>query len=203
MPKDAVVEFVGRFGRSLASRSGDPGPWRFSVVRDYSANAYSIGDGYIYITEGALLLADGDSELAAMLAHEMGHQQEGHFCTRHTPKGWLDRLFGWMLPGYGDSDSATQTTATKGSLRQGWDPAKEREANAQARKVLAAARYDPAAVDRVAWKLENRLHEGSSPDSARRTFDPAQGGTSSASGIPRNGDSELQRIQKLLREQRP
>lgn len=200
-PNDEVVRYVRYFAQNLAAHGGNKAPWHLDVVRDYSANAYSIGSGFIYITEGSLVLADGESELAAMLAHEMGHDQLGHFCVRNPRKGWLDGLFGWMLP-----DSPRENVvpgASKGSLSQGWDPEKEREANAWARRLLASAGYDPGAVDRVAWKIENRLHEGSSPGSAVRPFDPAQGRAKSPPGFPRNGDSDLLRIQKLLSDQRP
>ena len=54
--------------------------WRFLIVRDLSVNAYSIGNGKVYITDGTFNFVKTEAELAAILAHEIAHQLIGHFC---------------------------------------------------------------------------------------------------------------------------
>jgi predicted Zn-dependent protease len=132
---DAVADFVREFGWRLAERAriADEAPWRFYVVRDRSVNAFSIGDGRIYVTEGAILASASDAEFAGVIAHEMGHQVAGHFCPQSQGRG--DSAAGHRPQG-----AATQL----GSLRQGMDPAKEREADAAAIRILRDAGFDPA-----------------------------------------------------------
>ncbi len=54
--------------------------WQIIIVRDLSVNAYSIGNGVIYITDGTLNFVDTESELISIVAHEMAHQLLDHFC---------------------------------------------------------------------------------------------------------------------------
>ncbi|HYE37312.1 M48 family metalloprotease [Methylocaldum sp.] len=73
------IQFLGeRLGRT--SPSGRSIPWRFSVLRDHSPYAFAIGSGFVYVADGAFTFARNESELAAILAHEIGHQLAAHFC---------------------------------------------------------------------------------------------------------------------------
>ncbi len=146
---DPVVQYIRGFGRRLADRAGigRTASWRFEVVRDYSVNAFAIGDGLIYLTEGAILVATDEAELAAILAHEMGHQVAGHFCTGPTPiderKSWWEILLSPAKPPL--PQASARRDANFGSLRRGIDPAKEREADRLTADILRAAGYDPMA----------------------------------------------------------
>jgi predicted Zn-dependent protease len=137
---DGVTNYVRAFGRHLAEQAGvtDKASWRFAVVRDRSVNAFSIGDGRIYVTEGAILAANDQDEFAGVIAHEMGHQLAGHFCPQAQP-------YGSPSSGHGSAGASAQL----GSLRQGMDPAKEREADELSVRILVDAGYDPGARSRV------------------------------------------------------
>lgn len=128
---DYVVDYVRSLGNSLAQRAGiaHKARWRFLVVRDRSANGFSIGDGIIFITEGAILAAKDEVDLAGLIAHEMGHELAGHFCP-----GASDQSGG---------DTPGGSVFGIGSLRQGMDPAKEREADRIAAWILAKAGLAP------------------------------------------------------------
>lgn len=56
------------------------GKWIIQLVRNLSINAYSIGNGKIYLTEGTFKFTNNEAEIAAIIAHEMAHQLLGHFC---------------------------------------------------------------------------------------------------------------------------
>ncbi|MGR9014470.1 MAG: M48 family metallopeptidase, partial [Gammaproteobacteria bacterium] len=79
---DTLSRYVQKLGVRLAYFSvyGRNIPWRFSVVRNLAPNAFSIGGGYVFITDGAVNFVQNESELAAILAHELGHELAGHFC---------------------------------------------------------------------------------------------------------------------------
>ena len=193
---DPVVQYIRGFGRRLAERAGigRAASWRFEVVRDYSVNAFSIGDGLIYLTEGAILIAADEPELAAILAHEMGHQLAGHFCTGPIPieerKPWWEILLSPAEPAL--SGASARRDANFGSLRRGIDPAKEREADRLAADILRAADYDPmarSAATGMTSRHLNRLAKTTSPPDRQRRSHPPQ------------RSPELRRIQGLLRKE--
>lgn len=146
--QDPVSAYVQALGDRLAGSSPEARPWswRFAVLRDYSVNAFAIGGGYIYVTEGALQFSRNESELASILAHEMGHQLAGHFC-RPQPGFWdsLLGLFDWR------TDEVRRIRI--GSLTQVLDPAKENEADSLAIRLLLTAGYDPHALFNLARRL--------------------------------------------------
>ncbi len=62
------------------------GKWIIQLVRSLSINAYSIGNGKIYLTEGTVNFTNNEAEIAAIIAHEMAHQLLGHFCQNDANK---------------------------------------------------------------------------------------------------------------------
>jgi beta-barrel assembly-enhancing protease len=139
-PLDAAVK---RLADDLAARSGESRSrrWRTHVVRDRNLNAFSIGDGHIFITEGMLGFVRNEGELAALLAHEFGHHLAGHFCSSRR-RGL-----------FGNKQDDAQARKQVGSLTALVDPEREREADLHAVRILDSAGYDP----RVAIELALRM----------------------------------------------
>jgi beta-barrel assembly-enhancing protease len=74
-----VTGYVEQLGRRVAQSSERSGlEYRFFVVDDPSVNAFSIPGGYIYVNTGLLRLVGTEDELAAVLAHEIGHVVARH-----------------------------------------------------------------------------------------------------------------------------
>lgn len=48
-------------------------PWRFGVLDEDTVNAFAAPGGYIFISKGLFMLFRNESELAGVLAHEIGH----------------------------------------------------------------------------------------------------------------------------------
>lgn len=146
---DAVSQYVQKLGVRLAHFSvyGRNSPWRFSVVRNLAPNAFSIGGGYVFITDGAVNFVQNESELAAILAHELGHELAGHFCGA-SASGESGGLF--------DIFSAPKIDERQfgiGSLTLAIDPVKEQQADQIAISILQAGGYDPRAMLNVARRL--------------------------------------------------
>ncbi len=108
---DAVSAYLQSLGQRLAPSQSVldigryvtydwPEHWLFRAVRDKSANAFSIGNGRTYVTDGVILAAENEAQVAAILAHEMGHQLAAHFC--------------------GDSDEAMRPAAWSVPWRKPW-----------------------------------------------------------------------------------
>jgi predicted Zn-dependent protease len=75
----AVTKYVALVGTVLAQASSRPSlDWKFIVVDSEGVNAYAAPGGVVHITKGALGLIKSESELAAVLAHELAHVTEKH-----------------------------------------------------------------------------------------------------------------------------
>lgn len=166
-------EYIQATGMRLA-RLADRGSqitWRFQVIRNREPNAFAIGGGRVYVTDGAVLFARTESELAAVLAHEMGHQLAGHFCRGPRPGFW-DSLFPRQDA---DADAGGVRQRGIGSLTQIIDLRKEQEADALAVRLLTTGGYDPRAMLAVARRLHagnnaSQLDDPRRIDALTRTF---------------------------------
>jgi predicted Zn-dependent protease len=168
---DEVTDLVRIVGSGLGRQgTASSRTWGFVVLRSRAANAFAIGDGRIYLTDGALDACATEAELAAMIAHEMGHQLAGHFCR-------------------GVSDSARSTRI--GSLVQHIDPAQEREADRLAVEILIAAGYDARAALTVAQRIDkDPAADGRRVEALRRLVEAAP-----ATG--RSDSEEFRRVKRL------
>ena len=138
-PTGPVTRFIQSLGARLGAAAGESAfPWRFLVLRDRSANAFSIGAGHIYVNEGTPFVCRNEAEVAAILAHEMGHELAGHFRSASRAAA----LNGWPVPGTKDE--------IIGSVHQHIDPKTELEADRVSIGILQRAGYDPHAAVSVA-----------------------------------------------------
>ncbi len=68
---------VNVIGRWVASQTSRPDlPWTFGVIDDAEVNAFAAPGGYILVTRGLYELLTSDSEVAAVLGHEISHAVE-------------------------------------------------------------------------------------------------------------------------------
>jgi hypothetical protein len=68
---------VNVIGRWVASQTNRPElPWTFGVIDDAEINAFAAPGGYILVTRGMYGLLSTDSEVAAVLGHEISHAVE-------------------------------------------------------------------------------------------------------------------------------
>jgi predicted Zn-dependent protease len=131
---DPVSLYVQDLGERLA-RSSDAGHGivpRFFILRNLEPNAFAVGGGRYVVTDGTFRLVNTESELAAVLAHELSHQRAGHFCRR---------------------DTRDTKTFYVGSLVQHFDLNAELEADAMAVELLRRAGFDPAAMATVLRRI--------------------------------------------------
>ena len=125
--------------------------WRTHVLRDSNMNAFSIGDGHIFVTEGMLRFVDSEAELAALLTHEFAHHVAGHFCQKPRKPGFVRHLFG------GNAGEGQESQV--GELSASMDPEKEREADRISTAMLRRGGYNP----RVAVLLAARMSATGTP----------------------------------------
>jgi len=74
------LNFVGQ--RVAAASDRKDLPLHFKIIKDNSVNAFTILGGYVYVNSGLLDKVSFDSELAAVLGHELGHSAARHSAKR-------------------------------------------------------------------------------------------------------------------------
>lgn len=78
----ALQAYVGRVGARVAAGSGAGRRIDFVVLRGWSPNAFVLGGDQVCITRGLLYKVASEGELAAALAHEIGHIASGHTANK-------------------------------------------------------------------------------------------------------------------------
>ncbi len=153
-------EYVNLLGQSLALFSDKPetfGGYRFLLLDTDEINAFAAPGGLILITRGMARLCRNEEELAAVLAHEIGHIQHEHGLrairsARLTNAFMIvaaesalhfgsDSLREFTEEFEGVISDITHTLTTAGYSRQ-----LEREADAASMAILTRSGYDPRAM---------------------------------------------------------
>jgi predicted Zn-dependent protease len=78
-----VLEYLDRFGNGLVSaypgaRGEANYEYNFFAVRDPALNAFALPGGFIAVHSGLVIAAQSESELASVVAHEIGHVAQRH-----------------------------------------------------------------------------------------------------------------------------
>ena len=93
---DPVVnEYVNRIGQNLARNSDSHLPFTIKILDIEEPNAFALPGGFMYVHAGTILLADDESELAGVMAHEIGHVAACH-AARQATRGTFASLA--MIP---------------------------------------------------------------------------------------------------------
>ena len=77
---DAANAYLRRIGQALIPRDLqlERVSWQFRILRDPQPNAFALPNGSIYVTTGLLTLLDNESQVAAIIAHELTHVMRRH-----------------------------------------------------------------------------------------------------------------------------
>jgi len=142
-------------------------------VRDPEINAFAMPGGFIGVNSGLVVSSDDESELAAVLAHEIGHVVQRHIARGMTQQNqnstvMLASLAGALLAGLaGGGTNLAMGVAAFGQAaainRQlGFSRDAEREADRTGLLMLTKSGYDPSGMSRMFGRLMNasRLNEG-------------------------------------------
>jgi predicted Zn-dependent protease len=75
----AVNRYITSLGNQLVAATNDRGlTWHFTVVDSKEINAFAVPGGWVYVNRGLIERAKTMSELAGVLAHEIGHITRRH-----------------------------------------------------------------------------------------------------------------------------
>ena len=161
-----VSGYVRSIGNKLAAVSDRALPYEFVVLNNPTPNAWALPGGKIAVNTGLLVHLEDESQLAAVLAHEIVHAAARHSAAQMT-RGSLIGLGAQVLGsasaqgGYGDMSSALQMGA--GAWMAKYGRGAELESDAFGMEYMAKAGYDPYGAVRLQETFV-RLSEGRQAD---------------------------------------
>lgn len=174
-----VIDYMQNLGYRLAANGPDNRQkFTFFVVRDPSINAFAMPGGVIGVHSGLILASDSESELASVVAHEIGHVVQHHMArmlAQQRQDMWQSfaALAFALLAARANPDlaGASIQAAQAGAIQKQLDYTREheREADRVGLQILAQAGFDVRAMPAFFDKLlkETRLYEGSAPSFLR------------------------------------
>jgi len=119
-----------------------------TVLDSPIVNAFALPGGYIYVTRGILALANDQSELAAVLAHEISHVILKHAQAR-TNRIKTTALVDKVVTGVFGGDPSTDQSANKAQLSlAAFSQAQELAADKSGIMIAGKAGFDPHAAAR-------------------------------------------------------
>jgi predicted Zn-dependent protease len=161
-----LVERVRRVGKRIAVASGRTDlQWEFNVIQDDSPNAFALPGGKVGVNTGLFKVARNDDQLAAVMAHEVGHAIARHGSERMSQQMAVQAgLAGLGLSGSqaAQYSELAAMAATLGVILP-FSRTQEAEADHIGVIMMAKAGYDPRASVTL-WENFARLGGARQPE---------------------------------------
>lgn len=150
-------EYLGALGYRLVAQSEDPAQkFTFFMVRSDQINAFAAPGGYVGVNAGLVSTAESESELAAVLAHEIAHVTQNHLVRafermQHASLPIALAMLGTLIAAQGSSGDAAEAAVIGGAalLQQqqiNFTRDNEYEADRIGIHTLAGAGFAPQAM---------------------------------------------------------
>ncbi len=163
-----INDYVNRLGRRLVEASGNPsGNFHFFVIRDPTVNAFAMFGGFIGMNTGTLLIAQSESELASVLAHEIGHVTQNHMARQMAKEKQttIPSLIAMAVGVLAARANASAGIATIASAQAGVVQAQlaysrdfEREADRSGYQTLEKAGFDVRGMGEFFERMQKAAH---------------------------------------------
>jgi beta-barrel assembly-enhancing protease len=79
-----VTEYINRIGQRIVRNSDAKVPFTIKVIDSEEVNAFALPGGFLYVNYGLVLYAQGEAELAGVMAHEIAHVAAHHSSRQMT-----------------------------------------------------------------------------------------------------------------------
>jgi len=126
------------------------------VVKKDEINAITLPGGYILVYSGLIAFSDSPEEVAAVIAHELGHVEERHVVSRLVKEFGLQLMFSVLTGG----DAVLVGELSRSMLSNMFNRKQEEEADAFSWKLLTEAGIDPRILATFFRKLEDKHPSG-------------------------------------------
>lgn len=149
--------------RLLAAASNSSYSYTFLIVNDPQINAFATPGGIIVINSGLIDAAQNESELAAVLAHEISHVTQRHLARYYARSSKWDLgttlgmiaaiVVGAHSPEAGQA-ALLASLAASSTAKLGFSRDHEREADRIGSQILKRAGFETAAMGRFFERLQ-------------------------------------------------
>jgi beta-barrel assembly-enhancing protease len=151
-------QYINQLGRQIAAQADPRGiPYTFYVVNSDVVNAFSIPGGYIYVNRGIIERADNVSQLAGVLAHEIGHVVERHGIQQaqrqQNANTALSVLYGVLMRRNPSTVERAGIQVGGSAVFAGYSRGAENEADRDAIVYLMKSGYNPHGLPQFFAKL--------------------------------------------------
>ncbi len=182
----AANAYLTVLGRSLSLASIRPETftgYHFLILDTDEINAFGAPSGFILVSRGLLRCAASEDEVAAILAHEIGHVSLQHGLSAISAGRWAEAakqiaLYAGQTSSSGllrdltGSFGGVVTDIAKTMITSGYSRDLEKAADLEAVRILHDTGYDPSALVRVLQVMKSRFTP-TSQGFARTHPDPA------------------------------
>jgi predicted Zn-dependent protease len=176
---DALVDqYINDLGFRLVAASDRPKDhFQFFIVNDSQINAFAAPGGYIGVNAGLIDITTSESELAGVIAHEIGHITQNHLYRAFEDSKKNAPLMALVLlgaiaagAGGGAGDAAPAVLmGGQGLIMQrqiNFTRKDEIEADRTGIQTLANAGYDPEAMAEFFGRMQDTLRVGEDEEAA-------------------------------------
>src|SRR3990172_4430390 len=185
LPDRVVEQYVREIGEDILRAAGpQPFEYHFYVVEDDDINAFAAPAGNVYIHTQTILAASNVSELAGVIAHEIGHVAKRHIAEnynrqRKTGIGYGAAVLAAAILGGGVAATAAQLGGGLAAVAyiNSFGREAEMEADAFAVETLPRAGYDP---NGLVTFFETLRHESGDRPAGFLSSHPATAGRAQA-----------------------
>ncbi|HEY8569330.1 M48 family metalloprotease [Microbulbifer sp.] len=152
-----LTAYVEHVGQKVAKASDRPDlTYHFTIIDSQDINAFALPGGYVYINRGLLTYLHSEAEMAAVLAHEVGHITARHAVRQKTAAtgAGVASVLSVLVTGsgvVGDVANLWSTAAVKGYGRD-----MELEADRFGAQYMYNAGYDPQSMINVIALLKDQ-----------------------------------------------
>ncbi len=139
-----LQNYINQIGQRIARVCHRPDlAYYFAAVEEEGANAFAVPGGYVYITRGLLKELKSESQLAAILAHEVGHVVARDTMVAMSRQIGATALLAAAAVSDAPSDVVHATAFITGVLTLQYSREDEKDADLTGMSYMAQAGYDP------------------------------------------------------------
>lgn len=147
--EEASLKRVNTIGTKILKANSLPDGINFKVSDDESINAYANINKEVYVYRGLLEYVTNDEELAAVIAHEIGHIVNSHSAKQTV----VNSIISSITPSTTNAVVSTSVEAAKQLSSMKVSREDEFEADLTAVDLLQKAQYNPLALISVLNKI--------------------------------------------------
>ena len=146
---EKLEQMLAPIAGALVTFSNDPDrAYDITVLDSPTVNAFALPGGYLYVTRGLLALANDESEIAAVLAHEIAHVAANHGIERSRKAKAADLAERAVNEVVSNNVAGKVAKASTARRLSSFSQAQELQADAIGIKTIGKAGFDPFASAR-------------------------------------------------------